>query len=451
MKPALRLGLAALLSLGLAACASLPPPRTSAPMPAPAQPAPAASSSTHSASATIQPIPAPAPQSLWQRIRTHLVLPGCDADPRIVPTARWLIGDPQTFEQTLSAARPMISLVQQAVEAAGIPSDFTLLPMVESGYRPDAVGPGNFIGMWQFDRGTARGAGMPLLPGYDGRRDPWVSSVRATRMLARYGHELDDWRLVVWAYNQGEWGIKRLLHQRGDPPARPVIPDWPVGRGARDYLLRLLAYGCIVRDPGRFDITLPPAVPPADLTLVHLRAPLPLPLAAQLAGLPDSQLRVLNAGYLQARMPADAPWHLLLPRAARARFLDRYALLQPAQWGDLVRYRLRLSTTLDALLPARARGDAPARSALAEVNRVPVSNVLRVGHTLWLPRHLQGPALLRIGGSSGVPVWYRVQPGDSLWSLARRFHLSIAELRAWNNLRGEELRIGQRLRLSAPG
>ncbi|MHB1284016.1 MAG: hypothetical protein ACYCZI_09135, partial [Metallibacterium scheffleri] len=76
-------------------------------------------------------------------MRAGLAMPGCDADPRIVPMARMLVGDPNVFEQTLSTLRPMIALVQQAVEAAGIPSDFTLLPMVESGYRPDAVGPGN--------------------------------------------------------------------------------------------------------------------------------------------------------------------------------------------------------------------------------------------------------------------------------------------------------------------
>jgi membrane-bound lytic murein transglycosylase D len=56
-----------------------------------------------------------------------------------------------------------------------------------------------------------------------------------------------------------------------------------------------------------------------------------------------------------------------------------------------------------------------------------------------------------VGGASGVPVWHDVSTGESLWSLARRFRVTVGELRAWNHLHGNELRVGQRLRLDAPG
>lgn len=375
-------------------------------------------------------------------------MPGCDANPRIVPMARMLVGDPNVFEQTLSTLRPMIALVQQAVEAAGIPSDFTLLPMVESGYRPDAVGPGNFIGMWQFDRGTARAAGMPLVPGYDGRRDPWISSVRATRMLARYGRDFNDWRLVVWAFNQGEWGIKRMLAQRGEPPANPALPDWPMNASARDYLLRLMAYSCVIREPGRFDIHLPPSVPPAQLWLARLDAPLRPALAAHLAGLPAATVRMLNNGYLRDQMPANAPMHLLLPRAARQQFLDFYAQLRPRQWADFTSYRVQRSDSLLRLLPHLGNTDV---QRLASINAIEPDAMLAPGTTLWLPKALYRHALTRVGDASGVPIWHDVSTGESLWSLARRFRVTVGELRAWNHLHGNELRVGQHLRLDAPG
>lgn len=431
----------------LAGCASAPPVRPQAPALAIA-PTPVPAGAGSIARLPIPVVPAPAPRDLWQRMRAGLAMPGCDADPRIVPMARMLVGDPNVFEQTLSTLRPMIALVQQAVEAAGIPSDFTLLPMVESGYRPDAVGPGNFIGMWQFDRGTARAAGMPLVPGYDGRRDPWISSVRATRMLARYGRDFDDWRLVVWAFNQGEWGIKRMLVQRGEPPANPALPDWPMNAPARDYLLRLMAYSCVIREPGRFDIHLPPSVPPAQLWLARLDAPLRPALAAHLAGLPAATVHMLNNGYLRDRMPADAPMHLLLPRAARQRFLDFYAQLPPRQWADFTRYRVQRSDSLLSLLPHLGNTDV---QRLASINAIEPDAMLAPGTTLWLPKAQYQHALTRVGGTSGVPVWHDVSTGESLWSLARRFRVTVGELRAWNHLHGNELRVGQRLRLDAPG
>ena len=324
MRRLARVVLAVLPGLLLAACAALPPHPQVTPPPAPATPAVPASAAPSPAPPPA--VAAPPAHDLWTRIRAGLALPGCDADPAIPRTARALVGDPVQFEQMLSQVRPLMALVQQAVEVAGIPSDFTLLPLIESTYRPDAIGPGGYAGLWQFDRGTALGAGMPILAGYDGRRDPWIASLRATRMLARYDRNLHDWRLVVWAFNRGEWGIRRLYSQRGQPPRKPALPDWPVGATARGYLLDLMAYACVFRDPARFDVTLPPAIPPAALWLARFDAPIAPALVARLADVPLSQLRAVNAGYLDGRMPADAPLHLLLPRAARQRFLRRYAM-----------------------------------------------------------------------------------------------------------------------------
>ncbi len=446
MRRLARVVLAVLPGLLLAACAALPPHPQVTPPPAPATPA-------VSASAAPPPVPPPAvaappAHDLWTRIRAGLALPGCDADPAIPRTARALVGDPVQFEQMLSQVRPLMALVQQAVEVAGIPSDFTLLPLIESSYRPDAIGPGGYAGLWQFDRGTALGAGMPILAGYDGRRDPWIASLRATRMLARYGHDLHDWRLVVWAFNRGEWGIRRLYEQRGQPPRTPALPNWPVGATARGYLLDLMAYACVFRDPARFDVTLPPAVPPAALWLARFDAPIAPALAARLADVPLSQLRAVNAGYLDGRMPADAPLHLLLPRAARQRFLRRYAMLTPGQWRALRPFRLRATVTLDKLLATDSHAD---RTALARGNDVRSDIPLHPGQVLWLPAGTRRHQLQSVAADHGAPAWHVVRAGENLWLLARRYGVSLQDLRTWNHLHGSMLRVGQRLCLRTPG
>ena len=449
MTPVSRVCAVALLAALLSACVAAPP-RAPASMrvPAVAQALPAGVTGSAAAVAAAPVIPAAQPRDLWRRIREGLALPGCDADPRIVPTARSLVANPQNFEQMLAAVRPLMSLVQDAVEVAGIPSDFTLLPLIESTYRPDAIGPGGYAGLWQFDRGTALAAGMPILAGYDGRRDPWIASLRATRMLARYDHDLHDWRLVVWAFNRGEWGIRRLYGQRGQPPPTPALPDWPVGAAARGYLLDLMAYACVFRDPARFDVTLPPAIPPAALWLARFDAPIAPALAARLADVPLSQLRAVNAGYLDGRMPADAPLHLLLPRAVRQRFLRRYAMLTPDQWRTLRPFRLRATVTLDKLLAADSHAD---RTALARGNDVRPDTPLRPGRILWLPAGTRQHQLQSVAADYGTPACHVVQAGGNLWSLARRYGVSVQDLRTWNHLRGSMLRIGQRLCLRTPG
>ena len=442
-----RLLLAVLPGLLLAACAALPP-QSGGPPPVPPPPATSAVAPAATAATVPPPPPAPPAHDLWSRVRAGLALPGCASDPAVPRTARGLVGDPVQFEQMLSQVRPLMALVQQAVELAGIPSDFTLLPLVESSFRPDARGPGGYMGLWQFDSTTARGAGMPILAGYDGRRDPWVASVRATRMLAGYGRMLHDWRLVVWAFNQGPWGIRRLYERLGAPPPSPAIPNWPVGAAARDYLQDLMAYDCIVRDPARFGVTLPPAVPPATLWLARLPAPIAPALAAHLAGLQASELLALNPGYLDDRMPPHAPWHLLMPLAARRRFLDRYARLSPRQWGALRPFRVREAGTLAQLLGPHGPGE---REALALANGVDTAARLRAGRTLWLPASVPQGRLVRLHRRPPRSAWHIVRPGDNLWSLARRYGVSIHDLRVWNRLRGNDLRIGERLRMLSPG
>jgi murein DD-endopeptidase MepM/ murein hydrolase activator NlpD len=46
--------------------------------------------------------------------------------------------------------------------------------------------------------------------------------------------------------------------------------------------------------------------------------------------------------------------------------------------------------------------------------------------------------------------WYVVQKGDTLWSVSRRFGLSLEAMKAQNGLKSEQINIGQRLRVSPP-
>ena len=51
----------------------------------------------------------------------------------------------------------------------------------------------------------------------------------------------------------------------------------------------------------------------------------------------------------------------------------------------------------------------------------------------------------------GRTTYYRVQRGDTLSSIARRHHVSAAEIRAWNGLSQNRITVGQRLRINSDG
>ena len=394
-----RLALAGSVYVLLAACAVQPPKQihpASVAIAAPAAPAPA-----------VVPLPATAPlPDLWTRLRADFVLDDC-GNPRAQVWAQRLTRNPERFAAQLQQALPLMIWVQGAAERAGVPGEFVLLPLVESSYNPAEPGRhGDPAGMWQIMPQTARTLGLTVDREYDGRLDPAASTQVVLAMLKEYGSELHDWRLVDMAFNAGEYKISDLL---GDRDAQSVnVPHLRVGAVTRDHLAKLMALAYIVRDPQRFDVELPNARDATHLTLVRLPQAVELAGAARAADLSLSQLRALNPGYRGDRMPENAPHHLLLPQDNAQRLS---AMLDSQGIAALV------STEAETKSQNIA---APSKKVLASARKH-----RDVSH-------------------------HRVTRGESLWSIARRYKIEPASLRAWNALASDSLRPGQSLLLSAP-
>ncbi|HEX8778388.1 MAG TPA: transglycosylase SLT domain-containing protein [Rhodanobacter sp.] len=389
-----KLALAACITCLLAACAEQPARQVPPPAPAAIAVTPAPPPET----APPPPAPAPAPeQDPWLRLRASFALNDCDLNPHAESWARRFTRNPSLFEAQLSDALPLLRYVQDAAESTGVPGEFVLLPMIESGYAPGEPGRnGDPAGMWQIMPQTARAYGLKVTRSYDGRLDPAASTQAAMRMLKAFHDDLHDWRLVDMAFNTGEYRMLDLMQGRESPAADQPV-HLPVGKITSNHLGKLLAMACIIRDPARFDVQLPAADGGEQLALVQLPAAADLASAAKLAQMPLAKLRKLNPGYRGSRMPADAPHHLLLPQA-----------------------------NADDLLAAVAANGADA---------------LASARSTQLAKHSHRGRIAR----------HKVLRGESLLSIAKRYHLDSKALRAWNGLAArDEVHPGQLLRLTAP-
>ena len=137
--------------------------------------------------------------------------------------------------------RSDFAAVLQALDEAGLPSEFALIPFVESRYRANARSPGGQVGLWQFTAATARRNGLAIRSGHDERLDPAASTRAAVRYLKRL-HRMfgGDWRWTAMAYNAGE-GAARKARREGGSSALPTI--------ARHYPDKLHALACLVPRP----------------------------------------------------------------------------------------------------------------------------------------------------------------------------------------------------------
>ncbi len=299
-------------TLALLAACSTPPPRPTPPA-APAHPS--------SAVAPVVPPPAeptPEPTDLWSRMRARFAMPGCDADPGITAWAARFTRRPRAFERYLGSVTPTIAYIDRAARDAHLPAEFSLLPWVESRYRAEPPRGHRSAGMWQIVPAAAHTLGLPMGRDYDARLDRIVSTPAVMRMLRGYHDRWQDWRLADMAFNAGPYRIRRL-HSEGPAPEQPAIPELDVSPITHDHLTKLLAMACVIRDPARFHVKLPPLAPERRLQEVALSRPSTLADVARAAHAPLARVRHLNAGYLHGRMPGEGPWHLLLPAAAAKR------------------------------------------------------------------------------------------------------------------------------------
>ena len=137
--------------------------------------------------------------------------------------------------------RADFAAVIQALSDAGLPSEFALIPFVESRYRANARSPGGQVGLWQFTAATARRLGLSVRPGDDERLDPVASTRAAVRYLQRL-HRMfgNDWRWTAMAYNAGE-GAAKAAKRKGGTHGLPSV--------TRHYPDKLHALACLVPRP----------------------------------------------------------------------------------------------------------------------------------------------------------------------------------------------------------
>lgn len=343
---------------------------------------------------------------VFERINKGLSPGACSAGSN---SSRWrkrYAGSPASFARHLQQILPLLDFVSQEVERSGLPSEFVFIPLVESWYKPESIGPGGPAGMWQMISSTARNHGVHIQPGYDGRLSPVESTRAALSYLKTLQGMFGEWQAIVMAYNAGEGRIQNAFRRaRSREVSAALRKPHGLSNITYDYVAKLQALSCLVSEPGRHGLSLP-----SDTPFVPL---LPLLIEADVQSLDDfarqqdqdpKQIRRLNPGFKNGRVVAGVPRLVLTPTIG---------------WQQPVRDQ--------AVLPASASQD-PGQAA----------NDLADGASL--PDSASAPA---------TPAIHEVRSGESLWTIARRYGLSIDFLRRLNRLGARAMvHPGQKLKLA---
>jgi membrane-bound lytic murein transglycosylase D len=340
-------------------------------------------------------------EDVFARINKGLSPNSCAAGSNSELWRRRYAGSPTVFARHVEHILPLLDFVSLEVERTGLPAEFVFIPLVESWYRPDAIGPGGPAGMWQMISSTARNHGIHIKSGYDGRLSPVESTRAALSYLKTLQGMFDDWQAIVMAYNAGEGRLIRAFRKSGNRTASAANRK-PHGLSniTYDYVAKLQALACLVSEPEKHGLTLPSSIRFVPLSPILMDAQVKtLDQYAALNGKNAAELRWLNPGYKKGRIVDGVPRLLLTPIGVQ----------QPPVEGAVAMIESTRSTA----------DDNPAVQETSGAN-----TEARQAST------------------------HRVLAGESLWSIAKLHRLTIDHLRRVNRLsRSAVVRPGQMLKL----
>jgi membrane-bound lytic murein transglycosylase D len=267
-----------------------------------------------------------------------------------------------------------------------LPTEFALIPIVESGYRPEARGPGGPTGLWQMIGSTARNHGVRVTRGYDGRLSPVDSTDAALDYLTVLHAEFGDWRATAMAYNAGEGRIRRAFARDG---SRRVSGERRLPAGLSGityaYVAKLHALACLLAEPERHGLALPTE---AFTPLESRRAPagvVGLEDAARAWGISSASLARLNPAYRNGFGDAAAPRLLLVPAGLSATPAGAGSMAPTADATPDAATSLEHTVRSGDTLWALARRYGTTVRAIADINGLRADRPLRIGRTLRIP------------------------------------------------------------------
>lgn len=358
--------------------------------------------------------------------------------------------------------------IRALLVSRGLPGDLAYLPLIESGYSSTAVSRSRAVGMWQFMRPTGKFYGLTIDSWVDERRDVPKATEAAIRYLADLTKRFGSYYLAAAAYNAGPGRIGRGLKRMGpgdEDDADAAVDDSLaaddgdmaffqladtryIKQETKDYVPKLIAAAMIAKQPERYGFPVPMGGP-LTLDSIVVQDAVGFDVIARAAGVAHADIRELNPSYLRELTPPKRISVVRLPEGTGAAAQRELETLPASERLGSFPHRARSGETLASLAKKYGVTLAAMRASNAEFT----SKGPRKGDVVRIP----GDARLkgwvaenrRVNTSEPISggVSHRVRRGETLSGIARRYRVTVSQLRSWNGLRSNNLRAGQVLRL----
>ena len=367
----------------------------------------------------------------------------------------------------LTRGTKYLPMIQDVFRAEGLPLDLAYIPIIESGFKPNALSRAKAKGPWQFMKATALENGLHHDWYIDERSDPEKATIAAAKYLKTLSKMFDgDWNLVLAAYNGGQGRVQRAVKRSGKEDFWELSATSKyLPRETREYVPLILAAIIVAKNPAQYGFNIV-AHEPLSYDKVNVPRAVDLRRVAEWTGTSIDEIQALNPQLRRWTTPVKYPtFELKVPPGTGEQFQARLADAAPADLTALKWYTVRRGESLATI----ARKLRVSRVDLAEANGISVRSRVRTGQDLIIPRapatllasRTERPAPAEVAsrpltGTATIPeaparrqspIVYRVKRGDTLSSIAELFDTTVARIKSLNQLRGNAIVAGARLKI----
>jgi membrane-bound lytic murein transglycosylase D len=374
----------------------------------------------------------------------------------------------------LGLAELYFPVFEEYLDRHGMPMELKYLAVVESALNPAARSRAGAVGLWQFMLPTGKMFGLQANSYVDERHDLYKSTEAACRYLKYLYGLYDNWEMALAAYNCGPGNVNKAIRRSGGRKDYWAIYDH-LPRETRGYVPAFIAVNYLFAHHA--DHNLYPVAPSYcahEVDTVQVCYPLDLQDLAKLTGANAEELRALNPTLKLGVLPyaSTDPVSIYLPQDLVGLVVANEDLLRergiPAEAVAAVPTPTVAAVTTPSTSAASTttkryhtvrRGESLGKIAgryrlsVSELKRMNGlrGDTIRPGQKLVVGKKTvtaSAPAPAEPVPTEGSFIYHVVQPGDTLWDIAKRYPgVSVDDLKRLNA--GQlDLKPGDRIKVS---
>lgn len=303
----------------------------------------------------------------------------------------------RSVERMLGLTELYYPMFEEQLDKFNLPLELKHLAVIESALNPTATSRSGARGLWQFMYNTGKMYDLEVNSYVDERCDPYLETVAACQLLQALYNMFGDWQMVLAAYNAGPGTINKAIRRAGGGKKtyweiRPFLPKETQG-----YVPAFIAATYVMTYHAEHNLwAIAPRKTFYDVDTVAVKQQVTFAQLESVLGISHDELTFLNPMYKLGVIPVSftEPYKLVLPVSKVGNFVSN---------EEAIYNYIKTDTVMTSL----------------------AVTAVKTSHT--------------------------VKKGETITSISRRYKCSVTDIRAWNGLKSNTLRPGQKLVIYTPG